>query len=139
MNQVAADGVVAVAGRWRELPSCLVQREGEQISARILRPIDARLPRCDFRVFANAERREDLNPRVASVNLQRHIRMPDQSLLNMIDACREDLEQIQQLRSNLRVRPNDVTRVLETRCLVDRAVGNGRHEHANEQTFTRRQ
>ena len=38
----------------------------------------------------------------------------DQGLLNMLDACREDLDQIQQLRSHLRVRPNDFTRVLET-------------------------
>src|SRR5206468_8555471 len=123
--------------RWRELPSCLIQRKGEQISARILRPINARLPRCDFCVFANSERSEDLDPRVPSVNLQWHIRMADQSLLNMIDACREDLNQIQQLRSNLRVRPNDFRRVLKTRCLVDRAVPTGRHEHANKQTFTR--
>ena len=55
----------------------------------------------------------------------------------MIDARREDLEQIQQLRSNLRVRPNNVTGVLETRCLLERAARNGRHEHAHEQPFTR--
>src|SRR4051812_26834878 len=75
MNQRSADGVVAVAGRRRELSGRLVQGECEQIGPGVLRPIDARLPGCHLRLVAGAERGENLESRVSSVNLERHIRM----------------------------------------------------------------
>ena len=109
MNQVAADGVVAVAGGRRELPGRLVQRECEQIGGASFGPIDARLPGRDLRV-----RRQCRTPRgsraVCSEREPAAARQDASSSvwLNVIDARVEDIEQIHQLRSNLRMRPDRV-------------------------------
>ena len=88
-------------------PVGLSRVKANKIGSRVLRPVNAGLPECHLRALANTERRKDLKRCVASVYQQRHLGVAAQRLLHMTDTCRDDLEQVQQFHSNLRVRPDD--------------------------------
>ncbi len=71
VDEVAADGVVAVAGRGGERAAGLVQREREQVGGQLLHVQDAALPRHHPRPLAFAARGEDLDAGVAGVDVER--------------------------------------------------------------------
>lgn len=73
VDELAADGVVAVAGRRGERAAGLVQRERQQVGGERLHIADARLPRRHPHPLAHAARGEDLDAGVAGVDVERHL------------------------------------------------------------------
>ena len=75
VDQRAADRVVAVPRRRREPAGGLVEGEREQLGIRLLGFVHAGLPSSDLGGGADAHGGEDLEARVAGVDLQRHVRV----------------------------------------------------------------
>src|SRR4051794_24912881 len=105
VDQVATDGVVAIARRRRKLPARLVEREGQQIGLRVLCPVDTGLPRSNLRSFTNTKSGEDLDARVAGVHSQRNLEMTRQRRCDVCDAIAEAAHQREDFRTYLRVGP----------------------------------
>ena len=105
-----------------------------------LRFVDAALPRGDLGlVAAEAYGGEDLDAAVAGVDLQRRVGVGRERPVQVIDAAVEDAEQLSELLNDLRVRPQQVDRILNRVVLGDRLVGHRRDEHVEQPSGPLRQ
>ena len=99
VDERAADGVVAVAGGGGEAAAGLVEREGEQLGVGRLRLVDTALPGGDLRLVpAEAHGGEDLDAAVAGVDLQRHVGVGHERLMQVVDPAVQDAEQLSRAR-----------------------------------------
>ena len=143
VNQFAADGVVAVAGRRGKSAAGFIERKRQQIRLSRFGPIHAGLPRGHLRNgsfggVANAERREDFQPRVAGVDFQRHIWVRGQRQRGVGNPRLQFLEQREQLVAYIAMGVHNRRALGERGCLGNNPVGNAGHEHLKESSFVQR-
>ena len=105
VHEVAGDRVVAVAGGRGEVAAGLVEREGEEVRLGVLGPEHAGLPGGDLGGLADAEGREDLEPRVAGVDRQGDLGVARQRRGQVGDAVLQGGEEGLDLGEDLGVGP----------------------------------
>ena len=107
MNQLLADGEIAVASGRGKFTVGLIEGEGEYIGRYTRKMPYAFSPlRCLDETFVRA-RSKNFMARVPRMNLQGHIKKLAERLSNMGDLLGQKLEKLSEFRTNLGVFPQD--------------------------------